>query len=375
MTASSAEGSVLSQRQLNRALLARQKLLEKQAWSVREMLHHLVGMQAQEPPDPYVALWSRIAGFRPDDLSQLILDRSVVRTPVIRTTIHLVTDDDALKLQPLTLPLMARTLRSTAFGKGTQGVDYDALVARARELMEEQPRTMRDLGKLLQEMWPGYETVNLARVAHYSMPLVQVPPRGTWGARHQATWTTLEHWLGRPLETEPSIDEVVLRYLAAFGPATSSDIRTWSGLTGLREVIERLRPQLRTFRDERGRELLDVPDGPLPDPETPAPPRFFPEYDNALLSHADRTRIVSEEDRKRLATPNYVMPGTFLVDGYVSGTWWIDRNKESARISLNPLRPIPEQFRQDLEAEADRLLAFLTDGAADRDVLVQAPES
>lgn len=370
MTSSPPSGSTLSRQQLNRALLARQMLLEKQDISVHQMVHHLVGLQAQEPPDPFVGLWSRIAGFQPDDLSRLILDRSLVRTPVMRTTIHLVTDDDGLLLQPLTLPMMARTLGATAFGKGTQGVDYAALGARARELLEAQPRTMRDLGKLLQESWPQYQTGNLARAAHYTMPLVQVPPRGTWGARHQATWTTMEHWMGRPLEPNPSIDTVVLRYLGAFGPATSSDIRTWCGLTGLREVIERLRPQLRTFRDERGRELFDLPDAPFPDPETPAPPRFFPEYDNAILSHADRTRIVSEEDRKRLATPNYVMPGTFLVDGYVAGTWRVERETDAARMTLNPLRPVPDRFRKALEDEADRLLAFLTGGTPDRDIQI-----
>ncbi len=368
MPSSPPNGTTLSRQQLNRALLARQMLLEKQDRTARQVIHHLVGMQAQEPPDPFVALWARIANFQTDELSQMILDRSAVRTPVMRTTIHLVTDDDALLLQPLLLPVMARTLKSTSFGKGTQGVDYDALIALARELMEAQPRTMRDLGKLLQEQWPDRQTANLARVAHYSMSLVQVPPRGTWGARHQATWTTVEHWLGRPLESDPSVDDIVLRYLGAFGPATSSDLRTWCGLTGLREVLARLKPQLRTFRDERGRELFDLPDAPLPDPETPAPPRFFPEYDNALLSHADRTRIVSDEDRKRLATPNYVMPGTFLVDGYVAGTWRTEQGKDSARMTLHPLRPVPDRFRQDLEEEADRLLAFLTGGTSNRDI-------
>jgi hypothetical protein len=174
----------------------------------------------------------------------------------------------------------------------------------------------------------------------------------------QATWTTLEHWLGQPLDPEPSLDNVVFRYLAAYGPATTSDIRTWCGLTGLREAVERLRPQLRTFRDERGRELFDVPDGPLPDPETPAPPRFLPEYDNILLSHADRTRIGSDERRERLLAGAGIGPNTFLIDGFVGGTWRITEDRTSATLLLDSLIPLRYDQRTALEEEGYGMLAF-----------------
>jgi hypothetical protein len=158
---------------------------------------------------------------------------------------------------------------------------------------------------------------------------------------------------------------VVLRYLAAFGPASAADVRTWSGLTGLREVLDRLRPCLVTFRDDRGRELFDLPDAPRPDPETPAPPRFLPEYDNVFLSHADRSRIVADEHRARLMTVNGVGPGTFLVDGFIRGTWRIKSTKEGATLLIDPLEPLSGHDRDALAEEGARLLAFAAaDGQA-----------
>ena len=295
---------VISLRQLNRALLARQMLLQRHVVPVEEALERLVGLQAQVPNHPYFALWSRLQDFDPEELSALISGRKAVRTAVMRTTIHLVTARDALTLCPLTAPLMERTLRSTPFGKGTVGLDLDDVVTAGRAALEEKPRTLTELGRLLQGRWPDREAIDLARSVHYRAPLVQIPPRGLWGRSMQATWTTLESWLGREVEKAPSIDAVMLRYLAAFGPASAADARTWSGLTGLGEVFERLRPHLRAFRDEKGRELFDLPDAPRPEADTPAPVRFLPEYDNVFLSHSDRQRIAREEDRKRFATVN-----------------------------------------------------------------------
>lgn len=345
-------------------------LLERQDVSEPNVIEHLVGMQAQVPTNPYYALWSRIRDYRTDTLSSMIAERRAVRAPLMRTTLHLVTAHDCLTLYPLMHPVLEKTLKNTPFGKGTRDLDYAALLEAARPLLEEHPRTIKELGTLLHERWPDYAPSHLAYVVHYLLPLVQIPPRGVWGATHQATWTTVEAWLGEPLDPEPSVEAAILRYLAAFGPASTSDIRTWCGLTGMRQIITAMKPRLRTFRDERGRELLDLPDAPLPDPEVPAPARFLPEFDNLFLSHADRTRIVSEEDRKRLMTANAVLPGTFLVDGYIHGTWKIERSGDTARLVLRPFRPIPSIHLQDLLDEAARLLTFAAGDVPDHDIQV-----
>lgn len=364
---------MLGRRALNRALLERQMLLRRVDLPAAEAVERLVGMQAQEPFDPYYGLWSRVEGFQPEELARLIVDREVVRVPLMRTTIHLVTARDGLILAPLTQYVLSRTLKNTPFGKGTADVDRDALVAAARPLLEERPRTMTELGKLLKPAWPDHNPKDLAYIVHYLLPLVQVPPRALWGQKGQATWTTVEAWLGQPLERDPTPDETVLRYLAAFGPASSADVRTWSSLTGLREVLERLRPRLRTFRDERGRELFDVPDGPLPHPDTPAPPRFLPQYDNLTLSHADRARIISEEDRERLRTPNGVGPNTFLIDGFVAGAWRIVRTKTAATLQIDPFRPLAAADRDELAEEGAHLLAFAAPDAETQDIQFRAP--
>ncbi|HEU0073959.1 MAG TPA: winged helix DNA-binding domain-containing protein [Dehalococcoidia bacterium] len=359
---------LLTNRELNRALLARQMLLQRHVVPVEEALERLVGLQAQVPNHPYFALWSRLQDFDPEALSTLINERRAVRTAVMRTTIHLVTARDALALWPLTAPLMKRTLPSTPFGKGTVGLDLDEVVAAGRAALEEKPRTLTELGRLLKARWPDREAINLARSVHYRAPLVQIPPRGLWGRSMQATWTTLESWLGREVAKAPSIDTVLLRYLAAFGPASAADARTWSGLAGLSEAFERLRPQMRAFRDEKGRELFDLPDAPRPEADTPAPVRFLPEYDNVFLSHSDRQRIVREEDRRRFATVNGAGPNAFSLDGFLQGTWRIRRHGDAAILSIETLNAVSKAERRALEEEGEALIAFAAANAAHRSV-------
>ncbi len=352
-------GEVLSQRALNRALLARQMLLGRARMSASEAIEWLVGMQAQSPNAPYVGLWSRLDGFQPDELAQLITSRAAVRMSLMRTTLHLVTARDCLTIRPLVQPVLERGLwTGSPFGRNVVGTDVEELLAVGQALLEEKPRTTAALGKVLGERWPERDAVSLAQAVRYLMPVVQLPPRGVWGVGGQATWTTVESWLGQAPATDATLDELVLRYLAAFGPATVKDVQAWCWLTRLSDVVERLRPQLRTFRDEQGNELFDLPDAPRPDPETPAPVRFLPEYDNALLSHDDRTRIIAVEYRERVFTR-----GAVLVDGFVHGAWKIARRRGSATLAIKLFKPLAEEDRAAVTEEGAKLLTFATDGA------------
>jgi winged helix DNA-binding protein len=351
---------VLGTRALNRALLQRQLLLRRRRLSVPKAIEHLVGLQAQQPNDPYIGLWTRLDGFRPESLARLISEREAVRTTLMRTTIHLVTARDWLALYPAMRSVHARTVYSSSpDGRSLEGLDIEELLAAGRKLVEERPRTRAELGPLLGERWPGRDTASLARAVNYLLPMAHVPPRGIWGSGGRTTLTTVEAWLGRSPDPEASADAVVLRYLAAFGPATTADIRTWSGMSGVAEVVERLRQTLRVFRDERGRELFDLPAAPRPDPDTPAPPRFLPEYDNVLLSHADRTRIISNEHRKRLTTNNGRSAGTVLVDGFVAGTWRIKRDVGTATLSVATLKRLSRKEAAAVTDEGTGLLSFV----------------
>jgi hypothetical protein len=357
-------GETLRLRALNRALLERQLLVRRSPLSTLGAVEHLVGMQAQAPDPPYVGLWTRLEGFHPDELARLIEDRRAVRIALMRNTVHLVSAHDCLRLRPLVQPVLDRGLHANrAHRAGIEGVDIEALVAAGRALLEERPRTARELGTLLQERWPERDAASLARAIRHLVPLVQVPPRGLWGRSGPAAHTTAEVWLGRPLDRAPSLDEMVERYLGAFGPATVKDVQTWSGLTRLGEVTDRLRLRLRTFRDEHGRELFDLPDAPRPDSDAPAPPRFLPEFDNLILSHADRTRIIADDHRRVIASKNGMVPATVLVDGFVRGTWKMERTRGKATLVIEPFEPLARKDRDALAEEGERLIRFTGAGA------------
>jgi hypothetical protein len=308
------------------------------------MVERLVGMQAQVPADPHIGLWSRIDGFHTEELRSLIESRAAVRAQLLRSTIHLVSARDCLALQPLTAPVLARTFKSP-FGAQLRGAELADVAAAGRELLHEQTRTRAELAQLLAPRWPDAEPTALAHAVSFHLPLVQTTPRGLWGESGQARWALTEDWLGEPLDHGGTVEDFVLRYLRAFGPATVADVRTWSGLTRLAEAVDRLRPQLRSLRDEVGRELLDVEDGLLPDPETPAPPRFLPEYDNSVLSHADRTRIVA-------GPPGSGYP--LLVDGFYSAGW---------RVAGETMTITGQAPDDEIEAEGLRLLELVAPGA------------
>jgi len=354
----------LGPRSLGRATLARQLLLDRAARSPLDAVEHLVGLQAQVPRDPYVALWSRLDGFRPESLSLLLGDRALVRSTVMRATLHLVSADDCLTLRPLMQPVLdAELARHAEFAPHLAGVDLEPVLAHARELLAERPLSGKELRAGLAERFPGPDPAALAYACRCKLPLVQVPPRGLWRRSAQVTTTTAETWLGRPLAKRARLDDVVLRYLAAFGPATVADVTTWCRLTGMRDVVERLRPRLVTFRDSAGRELLDLPDAPRPDPDTPAPIRFLPEYDNVLLSHADRSRFASGADRAAGGPSGRVL-GTVLHDGAVSAVWRDERTGDRVTVVVTPIVRLTKRATSSIEAEGRRLARFLADGAA-----------
>lgn len=358
---------ILDRRALNRALLARQLLLARDAMPVLDAVAHLVGLQAQAPTPPYFGLWSRLTGFAPERLSGLLLARRVVRASLMRGTIHLVIAGDCRALRELLQPIYDRAVAANPDrAAALAGVDRDALAAAGAALLAEQPRTTKALAELLATHWPDRDAATLALVVPYLVPLLQVPPRGLWGGSGQATWTTVEAWLGRKSGKPMTPAQMVRRYLAAFGPATVADLHQWSGLTGLGEVVKRLR--LRTFQDEHGRTLYDVPDAPLPDPDTPAPVRFVAPFDNLLLAHADRTRVITDAHRRRVVTINGIVKGTVLVDGFVAGSWRLDQGRSAAALTVEPFVPLSTPDRDALEAEGTDLLGFAAATADSREI-------
>lgn len=348
------EGPRLERRALNRALLARQLLLERVDHTAVGAIEHLVGLQAQAPLAPYVALWTRLASFSQEELAVPLCERTLVRATLMRGTVHLVTADDCLSLRPIVEPAIVRGFRG-AFGRHLRDVDLDQVRTYGHELLQAEALTRTELRDRFVARWPAWDADTMAYAASYLVPNLQVTPRGVWGQGGKAAMTTIEAWLGRPLDQTPSIDDVVLRYLKAFGPATVMDVQAWSGLTRLREVVDRLSPGLRTFTSEHGAVLYDVPDGLLPDPDTPAPPRFLPEYDNVLLSHHDRTRVNDDQHPVPLPPGHGARTGTLLVDGYFRGLWALEGD-------VLRVTPFGRLARADAAAVADeghRLLDFL----------------
>ena len=364
---------VLSARALGRATLARQHLLARTDRPVLEVVAHLVGLQAQVPLDPYTALWSRVEGFRPEALAERLVAREAVRTVVMRGTIHLVTADDCLRLRPLMQPVLdAELRRHPDAGAALDGVDLAPVLAFASEALAERPLSGAELRADLAERFPRLDPVALALACRCKLALVQVPPRGVWGAASQVRLAPAEAWLGRPLVRRPSLDDVVLRYLAAFGPASVADVTAWCRLTGLRAVVERLRPRLRAFRGEDGRELLDLPDAPRPDPETPAPVRFLPEYDNLLLSHAERSRVVLDRRREALGRSWRIGHGSVLYDGLVCGVWRLERPKQGpVTLAVTLAERLARRATASIEAEGRRYLRFAAPEADGREVALR----
>jgi hypothetical protein len=335
---------------------------------VGDAVEHLVGLQAQAPMPPYYGLWSRLKGFDPNELGRMLIEREAVRLTLMRGTVHLVTVRDALLLRPLLQPVIERA-HNGAFGRRMGGVDPEELGKAVRELLAEEPLGARELGRRLAERRIGDDAEAIGNAARVCVPLVQLPPRGVWGAGGQAKYATIESWTGGRLEQRPSIADVVLRYLSAFGPASVPDVQKWSGLTKLKPVLEELRPRLVTFLDQNDRELFDLPEAPRPDAGVPAPVRFLGEYDNALLGHVDRSRIIPGD----FPWGAMLAPGRFvnnlLVDGMLRATWWIEREgKRRATLAIRPFGKLSKRKQDEVTAEGQRLIDWAAADAEVRDV-------
>ncbi len=359
---------------LNRATLDRQLLLRRHETPARQAIEDLAGLQAQAPLAPYMGLWTRLAGFRHKELEDLLAERAVVRAHLMRNTVHLLTAEDFLTFRPLFVPVHERALAGH-YGRNLAGVDLAELREVAAALLAETALTRGELGGRLSVRWPDHDPGSLAYAATHLLHLVQVPPRGLWGSSGQATWFLAAAWLegtaAPPLTARQATEQLVLRYLAAYGPASVRDIQAWSGLTRLREVTEGLGARLRTFIGPEGSELLDLPDAPRPDGEsTYAPPRFLPEYDNLLLSYADRSRVIPHRRPVPLPPGNGASSGTLLVDGFWWANWTILRERDRAVLEIQPFKPLGDD---DMAKEGSHLLEFAASDAVAHDVRVLAP--
>jgi hypothetical protein len=354
----------ISRRGLNRATLARQHLLARDGSDPIGLVRELVGLQAQEPRDPYLGLWARLADFEVEQLESLLIDRTVVRLVVQRGTVHVVAADDCFLLRRLAQPILTQQLFTHGdHGARLREIDLDHVVAVAAPIVASAPVNTKQLRVALADTFPDDDAAALAFACRNLFAFVQVPPRGLWSRGGEVVGTTAQAWLGREDDGHGTVDDVILRYLAAFGPATVRDAATWSRYTGLREVFDRLAPRLRTFVDDDGIEYHDVPDGPRPGADVDAPVRFLPRYDNVMLSHADRSRFVTGAFAHNwLAQTGFV--GSILVDGALRGLWRFDRPFREvvdgkASVLTVTVAGLGKRELAAVTAEAQRLVAFV----------------
>jgi hypothetical protein len=348
--------AVLSAQVLNRTLLQRQHLLERVPTAPLEMVEHLVGLQAQVPLTPYLSLHARIAGFDPCALSDLLRSRDAVRLLAMRGTIHLLSAEDCLELRPLVQPHIDRVSRNSAASRPAAALNGQDLAAAVSEALADGPVEVKALGAVLASRFPDVPAAALGNRARELVPLVQVPPRGLWHRSGGIAYATAERWLGRPLSAASSVEEAIRRYLRAFGPARAADFTAWSGITGVGQVIKRMHDELTSYRDEKGRVLVDLADLSLCEPDRPAPVRLLGQYDNLWLSHADRSRVTDSEQRLRWMGANGGVGNTVFVDGRLDGLW---RVTEGGRVAVETFRALTASERDDLDAEVAAMEAFL----------------
>jgi hypothetical protein len=356
---------VLTRAELNRATLARQMLLAREKVTAVTAVERLLAMQAQEARPPFVGLWSRVEDFSADQLREALHGREVVRATHVRATLHLLSARDYLAFRAPVQPLLSASAASILKRIGGPQPDPERLPAAARALLEKAPADFNTIRERLQEEFPDVNDRALGYAVRMNLPLVMVPTGDPWAFPSNSDFTLADLWLGDAVAPDESPAPLALRYLASYGPASVADMQNWSGLKGLKAVFEELRPELRVFRDENGRELFDLPDAPRPGADVAAPARFLPEFDSLVLAYADRSRIVSEEHRPRLVTNNLRVHASFLWDGRVRGTWKVALRKASATLTLTPFEPLPEDAVSELAREGRDLLGFLAPGVAE----------
>ncbi|MDQ2673187.1 MAG: winged helix DNA-binding domain-containing protein [Chloroflexota bacterium] len=358
---------ILDAAQLNRATLARQLLLERASMSAYEAIGHLVGLQAQTATSWYLTLWSRLRDFDPLATGRLLEDRRVVRSWFMRATIHTVTDADAPDLRAFTQPTIERSIRGK-WADALAGIDL-AEMQRAIRWFVATPRTPGELVAHLAELWPDApDALTMTNAAKAIVPMVQVPPRGVWNRSGMVRLAAMDDWIGRPVPTKVDPVPILRRYLAAYGPASAADAQVWSGITRLGEVLDRMRGELLVLRDANGRELFDLPDAPRPQADVPAPPRFLADFDNLLLSHADRSRFITDAMRAALAERSGPLPGALLVDGRVAGAWYLRTQGPAATVVIGVSQPFAPDDEAAVRAEAGAMLDLSRPEAAERAV-------
>ena len=357
--------SVLSAKAINRATLARQVLLEREQTSAVDVIGRLAGMQGQEPKHPYVGLWSRITGFEEAELDRAVLDRTVVRATMFRGTLHLVTAADYLRFRTTVSPVLEAGLK--VLGDRGAGLEPDKVVAAAEKLLAKEPLTFTEVRDALQEQFPEVNERALGFCTRMLVPLVMYPADVRWSWTANSRFTPAEEWIGKKLHKRAEPLELVTRYLQAFGPATPADFQTWSGLQKAKPLFDEL--DLATFTDEAGKTLYDVPDGPRPDEDTPAPVRFLPEFDNVLLSHAKRERIIADEHKPYVFTKNLRVKATYLVDGLVAGLWTAEKKRGVATLTVTPFGKLLKKTQAELEREGAALIRFLEPDAKTHEVV------
>ena len=348
---------VLTLRELNRATLARQMLLARADVSVPTAIERLVGMQAQLASAPYVGLWTRLPDFKRADLANLIENRTVVKATLMRATLHLCTAADYLRFRTTLQPMLSSAMAAVIKQRGDD-FDRDELLAAGRKFINEKPRSFAEISAMVAELMPDYDVGALRYTVRTHLPLVQVPLASGWSYSNKPEFTLAETWLGEKISPEDNLKELVLRYLAAFGPAGVTDAQSWLGMK-LKDVFEELRPQLQVYRDQGRRELFDLPDQVLPAEDTPAPVRFLPEFDNLLLSHSNRKRVVADEYRSRVYLPALRVAATILVDGFVRGAWKVEKAKTAATLVIEPFEKLAKKERMKLTEEGEKLVRFV----------------